>query len=53
LEEALKASHANYELYRYEANHGFCNERSALNYDAASCNLAFERLQAFLLKHLA
>jgi len=53
LEASLKASAANYELYRYEANHGFCNDRSAVNYDAACCNLAFERLQAFLQKHLS
>jgi len=53
LEASLKGSAANYELYRYEANHGFCNDRSAVNYDAASCNLAFERLQAFLQKHLS
>ncbi|MFM7386413.1 MAG: dienelactone hydrolase family protein [Betaproteobacteria bacterium] len=53
LEASLKACGANYELYCYDANHGFCNDRSAVNYDAASCNLAFERLQAFLSKHLA
>jgi len=52
LEATLKACGANYELYRYDANHGFCNDRSAVNYDAASCNLAFERLQLFLTKHL-
>jgi carboxymethylenebutenolidase len=53
LEASLKACGATYELYRYDANHGFCNDRSVVNYDAASCNQAFERLQAFLLKHLA
>jgi len=52
LEASLRAAGAVFELFRYDANHGFCNERSSLNYDVASCQLAFERLEAFLARHL-
>jgi len=52
LEASLKAAGAVSELYRYDANHGFCNERSSLNYDVASCQLAFDRTLAFLGRSL-
>jgi carboxymethylenebutenolidase len=52
LESSLRAAGALFELFRYDANHGFCNERSSINYDVASCQLAFDRLEAFLSLHL-
>jgi len=48
LEADLKAAGAKFELYRYEANHGFSNERSEMNYDTKSANEAWERMAAFL-----
>ena len=52
LEAALKRSGAPHEMHRYEANHGFFNERSEANYDARSANLAWERMTKFLQARL-
>ena len=52
LEAALKQAGAPFELHRYEANHGFFNERSEANYDAASANLAWDRMTKFLTGRL-
>jgi carboxymethylenebutenolidase len=41
------------ELYRYEADHAFFNERRGEVYDAACANLSWERMMAFLTKHLS
>jgi carboxymethylenebutenolidase len=48
-EKTLKANGAPHEIYRYDAAHAFCNERSQA-YDVASANTAWERLSAFLGK---
>lgn len=49
LEATLKkAGKVKFEIHRYEANHGFCNERSEQNYDVKSANLAWDRMVEFL-----
>ena len=52
LEQAMKGAGRKPELHRYEANHGFFNERSEQNYDVASASQAWERTVAFLKKTL-
>lgn len=52
LEADLKKAGANFEIHRYEANHGFTNERSEQNYDTKSANEAWERMAAFLKANL-
>jgi carboxymethylenebutenolidase len=52
LETAVKAAGIRHEIYRYEAAHAFCNERSAA-YDVASANLAWDRMSVFLEAQLA
>ncbi len=52
LEEDLKKAGARFEIHRYEANHGFCNERSEQNYDTKSANEAWERMMGFLKANL-
>ena len=47
LDAALKRAGTPHELYRYDAAHAFCNERSAA-YDVASANQAWERMSGFL-----
>ena len=47
LDAALKRAGTPHELYRYDAAHAFCNERSAA-YDVASANQAWERMAGFL-----
>ena len=39
------------EIYRYDAPHAFFNERSPA-YDAPSAKASWERMMAFLGKHL-
>ncbi len=51
LEQTLKAAGASCEIYRYDAAHAFCNERSAA-YDVAAANLAWERMTTFLQARL-
>lgn len=53
LEAALPANGASPELYRYEADHAFFNEGRSEVYDAACATLAWERMMAFLARHLA
>jgi carboxymethylenebutenolidase len=53
LEAALKKSHAKFEIYSYDAKHGFMNEARPEVYDAASAKLAWERMLAFLKPILA
>ena len=49
LEATLKkAAKTKFEIHRYDANHGFCNERSELNYDTKSANEAWDRMIEFL-----
>ena len=43
-----KAAKTKFEIHRYDANHGFCNERSELNYDTKSANQAWDRMIEFL-----
>lgn len=52
LEAAMRAAGNVPENYRYEADHAFCNERRAEVYDADAANQAWERMMAFLGKHL-
>jgi len=53
LEAAMRAKGATPELYRYDANHAFFNERRGEVYDAACAGKAWERTLAFLAKNLA
>jgi carboxymethylenebutenolidase len=52
LERVLQTSGVVHELYRYEAQHGFMNERRPEVYDAAATRLAWQRSVDFLRKHL-
>lgn len=52
LDAAMRASGNPPELYRYEGDHAFFNERRADVYDATAASLAWERTVAFLNKHL-
>ena len=51
LEKAMKAAGNAPEVHRYDAAHAFSNERSEA-YDVKSANAAWERMTAFLKKHL-
>ena len=53
LEAAMRAAGNSPEVHRYEGNHAFFNERRADVYDADAASLAWERMVAFLNKHLA
>jgi len=53
LEAAMRAAGNPPELYRYEADHAFFNERRAEVYDATCANQAWDRVLAFLGKTLA
>ena len=50
LEKAMQGAGQKPEIHRYDANHGFCNERSEMNYHVASANTAWDRMMAFLGK---
>ena len=52
LEATLKAAGANYELFRYEAQHGFFNEQRPEVYNAEASQQAWERMRRFLNAHL-
>ncbi len=52
LEGALKAGGVDYELFRYDAQHAFFNERAEGIYDTACANQAWERMSTFLNGHL-
>ena len=47
----MKGAGQSPEIFRYDAAHAFANERSAA-YDVASAGQAWERMLAFLGKHL-
>jgi carboxymethylenebutenolidase len=49
----MRAAGNSPEVHRYEGNHAFFNERRADVYDADAPSLAWERMVAFLNKHLA
>ena len=51
LETALKGAGLKHEIHRYDAAHGFFNERSAA-YDVAAATLAWERMAGFLETNL-
>jgi carboxymethylenebutenolidase len=53
LEAALKRSRSKYELYRYEAHHGFMNETRPEVYEPGSATTAWERTLKFLKNALA
>ncbi|MEI7446676.1 MAG: dienelactone hydrolase family protein [Burkholderiales bacterium] len=48
LEAAMKGAGSSPEVFRYEAAHGFFNERRGEVYDAACAQQAWERMTAFL-----
>lgn len=52
LETRLKEGHVAFDLFRYDAKHGFMRDASSV-YDEASATLAWERTVAFLEKTLA
>jgi len=52
LEKSMKAAGRPAELFRYAADHGFFNERRGDVYDAASAQLAWERMTEFLGRSL-
>jgi carboxymethylenebutenolidase len=48
LEQAMKTAGRTPEIHRYEAAHGFFNERRGDVYDAACAQQAWDRMSAFL-----
>ncbi len=48
LEQAMKAAGQSPQIYRYDADHGFFNERRGEVYDAACAQQAWDRMTAFL-----
>ncbi|HYF57575.1 MAG TPA: dienelactone hydrolase family protein [Burkholderiaceae bacterium] len=50
LEQAMKAAGRTPEIHRYEADHGFFNERRGDVYDAACAQRAWDRTSAFLAR---
>jgi carboxymethylenebutenolidase len=52
LEAALQKTGAPAEIHRYDAAHGFFNERRADVYDANAASLAWDRMMAFFTQHL-
>lgn len=52
LEASLKKAGTTHEIYRYDGQHGFFNERRADVYDATLAEQSWERTIAFLKKHL-
>jgi carboxymethylenebutenolidase len=52
LEQAMSGAGQLPEIHRYEADHGFFNERRADVYDADCAQLAWDRMIAFLSRHL-
>jgi carboxymethylenebutenolidase len=53
LEASLKESRSTFELYRYNAHHGFMNARRARVYNAESSKAAWERTFTFLARVLS
>lgn len=53
LEASMRGSGNTPELYRYDADRAFFNERRGEVYDANCANQAWERMRAFLAKQLA
>jgi len=52
LEARLQKTGTPAEIYRYNAAHGFFNERRAEVYDANAASLAWDRMMAFFTRHL-
>ncbi len=52
LEKAMKGAGSSPEIYRYDAAHGFFNERRADVYDANCAQQSWDRMIAFLAKNL-
>ncbi|MFT3800624.1 MAG: dienelactone hydrolase family protein [Burkholderiaceae bacterium] len=52
LEKAMKGAGLAPEIYRYDAAHGFFNERRGDVYNASLADQAWQRMQAFLQRHL-
>lgn len=52
LEAAMQAAGQLPEIYRYDADHAFCNERRGEVYNADCANLAWDRMTAFFNRTL-
>jgi carboxymethylenebutenolidase len=52
LEATLKDAKANYELFRYDAQHGFFNEQRPEVYNPEASQQAWTRMLGFLNKHM-
>jgi carboxymethylenebutenolidase len=52
LEKSLQRSGVEYEIYHYDAEHGFFNEEEADKYHERSASRSWERTLAFLGRHL-
>jgi len=52
LEKAMAGASLKPEIYRYDADHAFCNATRPEVYDAKCANLAWERMLAFWKKNL-
>jgi carboxymethylenebutenolidase len=52
LQAGLKKSGVDHEVFSYDAQHAFFNERSEAAYDAACANLSWERMADFLAARL-
>jgi carboxymethylenebutenolidase len=48
----MKAAGSSPEVFRYDADHAFCNQTRPEVYDAACAKLAWERMLPFLAGHL-
>jgi carboxymethylenebutenolidase len=53
LEAAMKSAGQSPELFRYDADHAFCNASRPEVYDAACASQAWERTMAFFRRHLS
>ena len=51
LEQRLKVGKVDYQFYRYDARHAFCNEERP-NYEPAAARIAWHRTTRFFNKHL-
>ena len=53
IQQALEGAGKTMELYVYDAEHAFCNERRPEVYNAAACKEAWQRAVAFVKQHAA
>jgi carboxymethylenebutenolidase len=53
IQAALRAHGRSMELFVYDAQHAFCNDRRPEVYDATACQQAWDRALAFVRQHTA